>query len=239
MGSVTPLVEPLSLDEAFLDVTASQKLFGAPAEVARRLRARIRARSACPRRPASRGQAGGEDRVRHGEAKRPAGGAPDGGAAFLAPLPVSRLWGVGPKSARALATMGLEIVGDIARRDPDELARRLGPSGRALWEQANAIDPRPVIPDRDAKSIGAEETFDEDSPAPRRWRRAFTPRRCGSARRLRAAGLRARTVQLKLKRADSRWSRAARRWTKPPTTARCSTGRPRRCWPASPRGRRA
>ena len=203
MGSVTPLVEPLSLDEAFLDVTASQKLFGAPADVARRLRARIRDEIGLP---ASAGIAGVKLVAKiASDMAKPDGQlevAPDGGAAFLAPLPVSRLWGVGPKSARALATMGLEIVGDIARRDPDELARRLGPSGRALWEQANAIDPRPVIPDRDARSIGAEETFDEDlagaeALAPRVHAQALRV-----ARRLRAAGLRARTVQLKLKRAD-------------------------------------
>ena len=200
---MTPLVEPLSLDEAFLDVTASQKLFGAPAEIARRLRARIADEVGLP---ASAGIAGvklvakiASDLAKpNGQLEVP----PDGGAAFLAPLPVSRLWGVGPKSARALATMGLETVGDIARRDPDELVRRLGPSGRALWEQANAIDPRPVVPDRDAKSIGAEETFDEDlagaeALAPRVHAQALRV-----AQRLRRAGLRARTVQLKLKRAD-------------------------------------
>ena len=98
--------------------------------------------------------------------------------------------------------MGFETVGDIARHDPEALVRRLGPSGRALWEQANAIDPRPVIPDRDAKSIGAEDTFDEDlsgveALAPRIHAQALRV-----ARRLRHAGLRARTVQLKLKRAD-------------------------------------
>jgi len=203
LASVTPLVESLSLDEAFLDVTASQKLFGAPGEIARRLRARIHDEIGLP---ASAGIAGVKLVAKiASDMAKPDGQlevAPDGGAAFLAPLPVSRLWGVGPKSARALATMGLEIIGDIARRDPGELERRLGPSGRALWEQANAIDPRPVIPDRDAKSIGAEETFDDDlagaeALAPRVHAQALRV-----ARRLRAAGLRARTVQLKLKRAD-------------------------------------
>jgi DNA polymerase-4 len=184
-------------------VTASRKLFGAPAEVARRLRARIAGEVGLA---ASAGIAGvklvakiASDMAKpNGQLEVPA----DGGAAFLAPLRASRLWGVGPKSARVLARMDLETVGDIARRDPDELARRLGPSGRALWEQANAIDPRPVIPDRDAKSIGAEETFDEDlagveALAPRIHAQALRV-----ARRLRRAGLRARTVQLKLKRAD-------------------------------------
>jgi len=203
LGSVTPLVEPLSLDEAFLDVTASRTLFGAPAEISRRLRARIADEVGLP---ASAGIAEvklvakiASDMAKpNGQLEVPAGG----GAAFLAPLPVSRLWGVGPKSARALATMGLETCGDVAQRDPDALARKLGPSGRSLWEQANAVDPRPVIPDREAKSIGAEETFDEDlhgaeALAPRIHAQALRV-----ARRLRRAGLRARTVQLKLKRAD-------------------------------------
>ena len=203
LASVTPLVEPLSLDEAFMDVTASRALFGAPADVARRLRARIADEVGLP---ASAGIAGvklvakiASDMAKpNGQVEVPA----DGGAAFLAPLPVSRLWGVGPKSARTLATMGFETVGDIARHDREALVRRLGPSGHALWEQANAIDPRPVIPDRDAKSIGAEDTFDEDlsgvaALAPRIHAQALRV-----ARRLRHAGLRARTVQLKLKRAD-------------------------------------
>jgi DNA polymerase-4 len=203
LGSVTPLCEPLSLDEAFLDVTGSRRLFGAPAEIARALRARIAREVGLP---ASAGIAEvklvakiASDMAKpNGQLEVPAGG----GAAFLAPLPVSRLWGVGSKSARALAMMGLGTCADVARRDPDALARRLGPSGRSLWEQANAIDPRPVVPDRDAKSIGAEDTFDEDladaeALAPRIHAQALRV-----ARRLRRAGLRARTVQLKLKRAD-------------------------------------
>jgi len=146
LGSVTPLVEPLSLDEAFLDVTASRSLFGAPAEIAAGLRARIAAEVGLP---ASAGIAEvklvakiASDMAKpDGQVEVP----PGGGDAFLAPLPVSRLWGVGPKSARELAMMGLETCADVAARDPDALARKLGPSGRSLWEQASAIDPGPVI----------------------------------------------------------------------------------------------
>jgi len=203
LESVTPLVEPLSLDEAFLDVTGSRALFGAPAEIARRLRARIADEVGLP---ASAGIAEvklvakiASDLAKpNGQVEVP----PGGGAAFLAPLPVSRLWGVGPKSARTLAAMELETVGDIARRDPAALERRLGPSGRSLWEQANAIDPRPVIPDRDAKSIGAEDTFDEDLSAADALASRIHAQALRVAHRLRRAGVRARTVQLKLKRAD-------------------------------------
>jgi DNA polymerase-4 len=98
--------------------------------------------------------------------------------------------------------MGLETAGDIARQDPVALVRKLGPSGRDLWEQANAIDPRPVIPDREAKSIGAEDTFDQDLTGVAALSPRVHAQALRVARRLRAAGLRARTVQLKLKRAD-------------------------------------
>jgi DNA polymerase-4 len=203
LASVTPLCEPLSLDEAFLDVTASRKLFGAPAEVARALRARIAAEVGLP---ASAGIAEvklvakiASDMAKpNGQLEVP----PGGGAGFLAPLPVARLWGVGPKSARTLSMMGLETCGDVARLEADALAQRLGPSGRALWEQANAIDPRPVVPDRDAKSIGAEDTFDEDLASAQALAPRIHAQALRVARRLRGAGLRARTVQLKLKRAD-------------------------------------
>ena len=204
LGSVTPLVEPLSLDEAFLDVTASQKLFGAPADVARRLRARIRDEVGLP---ASAGIAGvklvakiASDMAKpDGQLEVP----PDGGAAFLAPLPVSRLWGVGPKSARALATMGLEIVGDIARRDPDDLVRRLGPSGRALCGNRRTRSIRaPSFPTATPGASAPRRRSTRISPGAEALAPRVHAQALRVARRLRAAGLRARTVQLKLKRAD-------------------------------------
>jgi DNA polymerase-4 len=201
--SVTPLVEPLSLDEAFLDVTASEQLFGAPADIAARIRRRIAGELGLP---ASAGISEAKLTAKiasdlakpNGQVQVP----PGGGAAFLAPLPVSRLWGVGPKSAGRLAIMGLTTVGDIARQDPEDLVRRLGPGGRELWEQANAIDDRPVVPDREAKSIGAEETFDDDLSGAEALRPFVHAQALRVAHRMRRAGLRARTVQLKLKRAD-------------------------------------
>ena len=201
--SVTPLVEPLSLDEAFMDVTASEQLFGAPAAIATRIRCRIADELGLP---ASAGIAEAKLTAKiASDLAKPNGQLvvpPGGGAAFLAPLPASRLWGVGPKSARRLATMGLATVGDIARHDPEALVRRLGPGGRDLWEQANAIDDRPVVPDREAKSIGAEETFDEDLAGAAELRPFVHAQALRVAHRLRRAGLRARTVQLKLKRGD-------------------------------------
>jgi len=199
--SVTPLVEPLSLDEAFLDVTASQSLFGPPAEIARRVRAEIAAKL---RLPASAGIAAVKMVAKiASELAKPNGQreVPESGTrAFLAPLPLSRLWGVGPKTEAALAALGLHTIGELAAADPDRLERR-APDARYLWELARGEDPRPVIPDRAAKSIGNEDTFDEDLARgdlpPLIHHQAL---RVG--RRLRRAGVKARVVQLKIKLSD-------------------------------------
>ena len=206
MASVTPLVEPLSLDEAFLDVTASQKLFGAPADDRRDGCARASpTRSGCPRRPASRSvklvaKIASDLAKPNGQLEVP----PGGGAAFLAPLPVSRLWGVGPKSARALATDGL----DDRRR---HRARAIPTSSRAVWGRRGGATVGAGERDRSAprrsptarrRASAPRRRSTTISPAPRRWRRTCTPRRCASRTGCARAGLRARTVQLKLKRAD-------------------------------------
>ena len=203
LQTVTPLYEPLSLDEAFLDVTASRSLFGAPAEIARHLRGRIAGELGLP---SSAGIAAcklvakiASDLAKpNGQLEVPA----DGGAAFLAPLPVARLPGIGPKSARALQALGIATVGDLAAQDPAFLERRFGPGGRELWDRAHAVDPRPVVADRDAKSVGAEETFDEDLTGVEALRPRVHGQALRVAHRLRRAGVRARTVQLKLKRSD-------------------------------------
>jgi DNA polymerase IV len=203
LQTVTPLYEPLSLDEAFLDVTASRSLFGAPADIARALRARIAAELGLP---SSAGIAAckliakiASDLAKpDGQLEVPA----DGGAAFLAPLPVARIPGIGPKSARQLQAIGIATVGELAAQDPAFLERRFGPSGRELWDRARGVDARPVIPDRDAKSVGAEETFDEDLAGLEALRPRVHAQALRVAHRLRRAGVQARTIQLKLKRAD-------------------------------------
>jgi len=205
LHEVTPLVEPLSLDEAFLDVTASVKLFGAPAEIARRLRARIARELGLP---ASAGIAEvklvakiASDLAKpNGQREVPPGTA----AAFLAPLPVGRLWGVGPKLERQLRTLDLVTIGDLAAQDPGYLERKLGGGGRELGTLARGIDPRPVVPDREAKSVGAEETFDEDLTGVEALRPHVHGQALRVAHRLRRAGLKARTVLLKIKLDDFR-----------------------------------
>src|SRR5450759_1439479 len=160
LSTVTPLIEPLSLDEAFLDVTESFKLFGPPSQIATNLRARVAAEVGLP---SSAGIASvkfvakiasdlakpnGQREIAHGEART-----------FLAPLPVGRLWGVGPKTEATLAKLELRTVGQIAAADPDWLDRHIS-GGRDLWELACGIDPRHGVPDREAQSLGAEDPFE-------------------------------------------------------------------------------
>jgi DNA polymerase-4 len=198
--ALTPLVEPLSLDEAFLDVTASQALFGTAWEMATRLRARIAEQV---RLPASAGIApvkfaakiasdlakpNGQKEVLPGEL-----------AAFLHPLPVTRLWGVGPKTAEILQRLGLRTVGDVAARPRGWLEQTLGESGTHLWELSQGRDNRPVVPDREAKSLGAEDTFEEDVADAEALRLQLHEQALRVARRMRRVGARTRVVQLKLK----------------------------------------
>ena len=199
----TPLVEPLSLDEAFLDVTASEALFGSAGAIALRLRRRIADEVGLP---SSAGIAAVKfiAKIASDLAK------PDGqreiaagdGAAFLAPLPVGRLWGVGPKLEARLRAMEIATIGDLARRGRERLEQRLGDTGRELWELSQGQDQRPVVPDREAKSIGAEETFEEDITAPEELWPYVHAQALRVGERLRRAGLRSRCVQLKLKLSD-------------------------------------
>src|SRR6516164_5305846 len=181
----TPLIEPLSLDEAFLDVTASQTLFGSPAEIATRLRREIADEVHLP---ASAGIASSKLVAKiASDLAKPDGQRevrPEETRDFLARLPVSRLWGVGPKLEARLHQLGLRLVGDLATRDPEWLAARLG------------------VSDRGSKSIGAEDTFEEDLSDLDVLRPRLHAQALRVARRLRRAGLRTRVVQLKLKLDD-------------------------------------
>jgi DNA polymerase-4 len=199
----TPLIEPLSLDEAFLDVTSSQALFGEPVALSARIRQEIAEELSLP---ASAGIAEVKFVAKiASDSGKPNGQfvvAPGTAQAFLAPLPVSRLWGVGPKTEEQLVRLGLRTIGDVAAKELEWLTRTLGPSGQHFWELANAIDPRAVIPDREAKSIGAQDTFEEDLSG----EESLAPHLHGQAlrvgRRLRKAHLKARVVQLTVKHDD-------------------------------------
>jgi len=199
----SPLVEPLSLDEAFVDVTASRALFGEATAVAARIRREIATELALT---ASAGVATSKFVAKvasdlekpNALVEVPAGTE----AAFLAPLPVERMWGVGPKAAAELRRAGFRSIGDLARAEPGRLDHLLGSWGDTVRELACGFDPRPVSPHRAAVSIGAEETFDVDLRTRDQVARALLAQAARVARRLTAQGLSCRVVVLKLKRSD-------------------------------------
>lgn len=199
----TPLVEPLSLDEAFLDVHGCEGLFGPAPEIARKLKARIKAETGLV---ASVGVAPNKFLAKlAGDL-----GKPDGLAvlpaervrSFLSPLPVSRLWGVGAKTEARLHALGLHTVGELAALPESVVHQHLGDVGVHLWQLAQGQDSRTVVPDREAKSISTETTFAQDiadRSVLRVWLLDLVDQ---LAARLRHAGLRAQTVDLKLRSAD-------------------------------------
>ena len=204
LAAITPLVEQLSIDEAFLDVAGAARLLGSPETIAELIRSRVRAETGLT---ISVGVATTKFLAKlASDMAKPDGLliiAPGTERAFLAPLPVTRLWGVGPATATKLERLGLRTIGDIAALDATALVGPLGPALAAhLHALANNDDDRAVVPEREAKSIGAEETFPADlrtRPACERELVRLTDRACA---RTRASGLAARTVTLKIRFGD-------------------------------------
>jgi DNA polymerase IV len=199
----TPLVEPLSLDEAFLDVTASRSLFGPAVEIARAIKTRIRAEVGLT---ASAGVAPNKFVAKVASDLRKPDGLvevqPAEEAAFLRDLPIARLWGVGPAAEAALLRLGARTIGELAAISPRVLVERLGSSGAHLQALARGADDRPVVPWEDPKSVGAEETFERDTRDLARLRRTLLGQADRVAAELRGLGLRGRTVTLKVRFAD-------------------------------------
>lgn len=203
LSSVTPLLEPLSLDEAFLDVTASRTLFGSPAGMAQALRQRIASEVGLN---ASAGIAEVKFAAKiASDFAKPNGQkevAPGTTVKFLAPLPVSRLWGVGAKTEAVLLRLGLVTLGDVARADVSRLVAALGSVGTHLHRLANGIDERAVEPDRDAKSIGVQDTFERDVSEVDALVPHLQAQAWRVARRARRAKVKGRVVQLKVRFSD-------------------------------------
>ncbi|MBT4866402.1 MAG: DNA polymerase IV [Planctomycetaceae bacterium] len=201
----TPLVEPLSLDEAFLDVTGSEGLFGSAVEIAHKLKREIRESLKLV---ASVGVAPNKFLAKiASDLDKPDGLVvvdPDRVQEFLAPLPVRRLWGVGRVTGRVLEQLGVGTIGQLRQMPLDELRQRFGKSGEHLWELAHGIDDRAVIPDHEAKSISHETTFPADIEDPEVLRACLLGLTEQVARRLRQQSLRGRVVQIKLRFADFR-----------------------------------
>ena len=200
----SPAVEPLALDEAFLDVSGALLLFGEPEEIARKVRrdvldgvgvrcsvgvaptklvAKLASRTAKP---------DGLVVVRAGEVD-----------AFLDPLPVRALWGVGEKTAEVLGRLGVRTVGDLGRTPAGVLGRLMGEQhARDLRDLAQGVDEREVVPYEPPKSVSHEETFDRDLDDPRELKRELLSLSQRVAARLREDGFRARTIGLKIRLAN-------------------------------------
>ena len=205
LGRFSPLVEPLSLDEAFVDMTGCEALFGEPRAMGEAVR---RAVFDATQLTVSVGVSTTKYVAKVASDRLKPDGltvvGPDEVTGFLHPLPIDRLWGVGPRTQSRLRARGFETIGDVATTPLDDLERWLGSLGTHIHALAHGRDERAVIPERDAKSIGSENTLDTDivgETAIRPWllRAADTV-----ARRLRAEGLDARGVRVKLRTADFR-----------------------------------
>jgi DNA polymerase-4 len=201
--SVTPLVEPLSLDEAFLDVAGSVRLFGPPLEIARLIKQKVSDLGL----PCTVGIAPNKFLAKlastigkpDGLLVVPAGDVEE----FLHPLPVSALWGVGEQTGEALRRLGLKTVGDVARLGRRTLERAIGESmGAQLYRLANGIDARVVTPHEPARSIGSENTFSYDLDDTEEILREILRLSDRTASRLRAKGMCGRTVTLKVRYAN-------------------------------------
>jgi len=206
LGDYSPEVEGLSLDEAFLDVTASERLLGDGKTIALAIKRRVRAELSLV---ASVGVAPIKLAAKiASDIDKPDGlriVPPDQLLGFLHPLPVTRLWGVGDTTREVLATMGLSTIGDVARYPEAALVGRLGATtGHHLAALARGEDHRPVVAERDPVTVGHQETFDDDVSDKGELAVLLLDQADRVAARLRAADLRARAVVLTVKYDDFR-----------------------------------
>ncbi len=199
----SPLVEPLSIDEAFLDATGCERLFGGAEEVARKIKAAVREETGLT---VSAGVAPNKFLAKiasdlgkpDGLTVVPPGGEQD----FLDPLPVGKLWGVGKVTEEALLRREIRTIGDLRRSPRETLVRTFGAHGEHLHELARGIDDRPVETEREAKSVGHEDTYDHDLRDRGAMRRELLALSDRVSSRLRHGGIKGRTVTLKVKYHD-------------------------------------
>jgi len=205
LGRFTPLVEPLSVDEAFLDLGGSERLLGGPVAAARAIRAAIRAETGLT---ASVGVAPNKFIAKIASDLRKPDALvivpPDAVRAFLAPLPVERMWGVGPRGAEALRRLGITTFGELVEAGVARLRPLFHAHAEGLLALARGEDVRPVLTERAPKSIGRETTFPEDVPDRETVRSTLVALLDHVATRLRREGLRARCLTLKVRFAPFR-----------------------------------
>ncbi|MEO5319589.1 DNA polymerase IV [Arthrobacter sp. CC3] len=202
-GSITELVEPLSVDEAFLDVGGAIRRLGSPREIGGIIRRRVHEELGIT---ASVGIAASKFVAKIASTRCKPDGllliGPDETVAYLHSLPVNALWGVGAKTGEVLARMGIRSVADVAATPPSVLKKLLGASGEHVYRLSWGIDPRAVTPVRLEKSIGAEETFAVDTADDALLHRELLRLSHRTAERLRSTGMVARTISLKLRYTD-------------------------------------
>jgi DNA polymerase-4 len=201
----TPQVEPLSLDEAFLDVRGCEGLFGPAPEIARKIKVRIRAETDLV---TSVGVAGNKFLAKLAtDLGKPDGLFiidPDRVREVLDPLPVGKLWGVGKQGEKRLHALGVQTIGQLAALPEQVLFDHLGEGGRHIWQLAHGLDDRPVVPDEEARSVSTETTFAldiGDREVLRSWLLDLVEH---LSHRLRRIGVRARTVEVKVRTSDFR-----------------------------------
>lgn len=202
-GSITDLVEPLSVDEAFLDVTGAIRRLGSPETIGQLIRTRVRQELGIT---ASVGIASSKFVAKIASTRIKPDGLlliePEETLDYLHSLPVSALWGVGAKTQEVLARLGISTIADVAQTPVGTLKRALGVSGEHVHRLAWGKDDRAVTPVRVEKSIGAEETFEQDVAADVVLHTELLRLAHRTAARLRAAGLTCRTVSIKVRYAD-------------------------------------
>ena len=203
LDGFSPLVEPISVDEAFVDLTGTESLFGPPEEAVRAIKRRIREATSLT---ASAGLAPNKFLAKIASDLRKPDGlvvVPQGGeAAFLAPLAIGRLWGVGKVMAEALSGLGITTIGQLQRMPRPVLVRRFGEHGAGLHDLAFGRDDRPVEPYTAPKSMGAEETFEADCRDPARLATVLREQAERVARELRESGVASARLTLKLRFSD-------------------------------------
>lgn len=201
----TPLVEPISLDEAFLDVTGSQQLFGSGPEIASQIKHLLRSELGLT---ASAGVAPNKFVAKvASDLEKPDGlvvVAEGEVQPFLDPLPIRRVWGIGPQTEKLFSSLGVSTIGAIRNLPKDVLQRKFGINSDHFWRLSRGLDSRPVVSEREAKTISHETTFPVDIDSPETLH-AWVQELAGQvASRMRRIGIKGKTVQIKVRFADFR-----------------------------------
>lgn len=200
LGGFTPLVEPISIDEAFLDCTGTENLFGKPAELGARIKEAVRGETGLT---ASVGMATNKSVAKiASDLQKPDGLVicePGREREFIAPLPIGRLWGAGKKTVKELESRGFRTIGDIASLPLSRMEGLLGRWGEHLWLLANGMDERPVCDDSERKSYSEEITFDTDTGDAALVERVLFEIADRLSYKLRSDGVKGRTITLKIR----------------------------------------